>query len=69
MPFDPRSTRPSRTYRATPRDATGAALFWLLVVIVVLGAWVFAGSFGTGGGMAIPEQRQIVVPDDSPDNG
>jgi len=65
MPYDPRSNRPSRRYVATPRDTTGAALFWALVVIAALGAWVIAGSAGMflGGEPAAPEQRQIVVPE------
>ena len=63
MPFDPRSTKPSRTYRATPREPSGTALFWALVVVAALGAWVFAGRLGGVTGPVMPEQREIVVPD------
>ncbi|MEM6376515.1 MAG: hypothetical protein AAF686_09750 [Pseudomonadota bacterium] len=69
MPFDPRSNRPSRRYVATPRDATGAVLFWALVAIAALGIWVIAGSAGylSGNAPGAQPQAPIVVPDSASD--
>ncbi len=37
-----------RGYAMPVQDAGGAGLFWLLVVVIALGALVFAGSLGNG---------------------
>lgn len=54
-----------RGYIAGPQDTGGAGLFWVLVVVVALGALVFAGTVGGGSmpgdGAALPQG--LVVPD------
>lgn len=55
-----------RGYAAGPQDTGGAGLFWVLVVVVALGALVFAGTLG---GSSVPGDdatlpQGLVVPDE-----
>jgi len=55
-----------RGYAVGAQDTGGAGLFWVLVVVVALGALVFAGTLGGGsvpGDDASPQQG-LVVPDE-----
>ncbi|MFN3208363.1 MAG: hypothetical protein ACE369_05070 [Roseovarius sp.] len=50
-------------------DASNRGLFWLLVVVVALGALVFAGSLGNGSAPNLSEVPEgFIVTDDAPDN-
>lgn len=57
-----------RGYGMPVHDAGSAGLFWVLVVVVALGALVFAGSLGNG---SVPDLSQVpegfIVPDDAAD--
>lgn len=58
-----------RGYTAGTHDTGGAGLFWVLVVVVALGALVFAGTLGGGSvpgdDTALPQG--LVVPDEPTD--
>ena len=57
-----------RGYGMPVQDPGGAGLFWVLVVVVALGALVFAVSLGNG---TAPDLSQVpegfIVPDDPAD--
>ncbi len=59
----------NRGYRAGPQDTGGAGLFWVLVVVVALGALVFAGTLGGGSvpGDDTAAPQGLVVPDEPTD--
>ena len=58
-----------RGYGMPVQDAGSAGLFWVLVVVVALGALVFAGSLGNG---TVPDLSDVpegfIVPD-TPEGG
>lgn len=59
-----------RGYGMPVQDAGNAGLFWVLVVVVALGALVFAGSLGNGTAPDLSDVPQgFVVPDAPTDGG
>ncbi|QFT80500.1 hypothetical protein FIU89_07745 [Roseovarius sp. THAF27] len=57
-----------RGYGMPVHDAGSAGLFWVLVVVVALGALVFAGSLGNGTAPDLSDVPEgFIVPDTSAD--